>query len=183
MKIIDLTGKRFGKLVVLGMLPKSGKGIPIKWECQCDCGNITSALGGNLRGGRRVSCGLCKLERKRGPDSPLFIDRVGERHGKLTVKKYEGVVTTKSNRRIHQWLCQCDCGQYRIVGSPSLRKVSSCKACTHKLKPHEVKFIREKYQKGDREYGGAGLAKTFGISESYVSRIMKGTRLNGAMYE
>ena len=34
---IDLTGQRFGKLIVLG---KSKKEYSLLWKCQCDCGNI-----------------------------------------------------------------------------------------------------------------------------------------------
>ena len=37
-KCIDLTGKRFGKLVVI----ERAKGVfnHAYWKCQCDCGNI-----------------------------------------------------------------------------------------------------------------------------------------------
>lgn len=40
----DLTGRRFGKLVVQRLLPertKSGKAI---WECKCDCGNTAKGI-------------------------------------------------------------------------------------------------------------------------------------------
>lgn len=38
-KFIDLTGMRFGRLVVLKRSPDAGKGV--KWICRCDCGNTT----------------------------------------------------------------------------------------------------------------------------------------------
>lgn len=39
-KFIDLTGMRFGRLVVLKRSPDAGKGV--KWICRCDCGNTTA---------------------------------------------------------------------------------------------------------------------------------------------
>lgn len=43
---IDLTGKRFGKLVVQKYIDNGKKG---KWECQCDCGNKVLRLSCSLR--------------------------------------------------------------------------------------------------------------------------------------
>ena len=51
MKKIDLTGKRFGRLVVLREeLPRTTK--VIKWICKCDCGNIKSIRGSDLKLGK-----------------------------------------------------------------------------------------------------------------------------------
>ena len=49
--LIDLTGKRFGKLVVLERIPGrfSGK---VKWKCQCVCGAIVEIAGCSLTGGK-----------------------------------------------------------------------------------------------------------------------------------
>lgn len=46
----DLTGKRFGRLVVLSYV-KSGK-----WLCHCDCGNDKIIQTGHLNGGITISC-------------------------------------------------------------------------------------------------------------------------------
>lgn len=60
-KEIDLTGMRFGKLVVLErdkedyVWKNNARGV--KWICQCDCGNTKSVLGSNLRNDRTRSCG------------------------------------------------------------------------------------------------------------------------------
>ena len=46
---IDLTGQRFGRLLVLEDTQKrTGKGEVI-WRCKCDCGNETEVRGGHLR--------------------------------------------------------------------------------------------------------------------------------------
>lgn len=58
--IIDLTGKRFGKLVVLHQSEFQAKGKPQRWVCQCDCGNIIEVGSANLRRGATTSCGCTK---------------------------------------------------------------------------------------------------------------------------
>lgn len=62
-KLIDLTGKTFGKLTVL----KRGENIGLQpsWICQCECGTITQVMGGNLRkdnGTRSCGCEISKGE-------------------------------------------------------------------------------------------------------------------------
>lgn len=63
-KIIDLTGQRFGKLLVVKQLPRerdeNGKLKPIRWLCRCNCGNTCETDGACLRGGKG-SCG-CAME-------------------------------------------------------------------------------------------------------------------------
>ena len=58
----DLTGKRFGRLVV--MCPLSIKGSDgAMWECKCDCGNTVKVSGHSLEVGWIKSCGCLKQER------------------------------------------------------------------------------------------------------------------------
>lgn len=52
----DHSGKRFGKLTALRLEDRSDGGRT-KWICQCDCGNVTSALTINLLRGFTKSCG------------------------------------------------------------------------------------------------------------------------------
>lgn len=57
----DLTGQRFGKLLVIR--PKeSTKKRHITWDCLCDCGNQTTAVGVYLRSGSKQSCGCLRSE-------------------------------------------------------------------------------------------------------------------------
>ena len=55
-----MIGKRFGKLVVLERLNKSGKQGTI-WKCLCDCGNIKEIPTYELTSGKTKSCGCLKL--------------------------------------------------------------------------------------------------------------------------
>ena len=52
----DLTGKVIGKLTVLRPTIRN-KHSQMLWECQCECGNITTVVSGALAGGRTKSCG------------------------------------------------------------------------------------------------------------------------------
>ena len=55
MKLIDLTGHRFGRLVVV---KKQGvKGGRPAWLCKCDCGSEVTVRGNDLRRGATQSCG------------------------------------------------------------------------------------------------------------------------------
>ena len=67
-KYIDLTGKRFGRLIVLKRVEnkKSSSDQKSQWLCKCDCGKTTVKLGTRLRNGYVKSCGCLewKLYRK-----------------------------------------------------------------------------------------------------------------------
>ena len=59
-KFIDLTGQRFGQLIVLGRAENyvSPKGyVSTNWNCQCDCGNTVVVRSCNLMNGKSRSCG------------------------------------------------------------------------------------------------------------------------------
>lgn len=59
--LIDLTGRRFGRLVVLSRNPNKVAG-QIKWDCRCDCGVEKPVTGMHLRTGAAVSCGCHRVE-------------------------------------------------------------------------------------------------------------------------
>lgn len=61
----DLTGKRFGKLVVLeeaGFIKKSNGRNSRLWKCQCDCGNICYVQHVYLISGDTKSCGCIRSQ-------------------------------------------------------------------------------------------------------------------------
>ncbi len=60
-KKIDLTGQVFGRLTVMSecIIRVNTR---IQWECRCDCGNITTVYGNDLRRGKTTSCGCFKIE-------------------------------------------------------------------------------------------------------------------------
>lgn len=63
MKVVDLTGKRFGKLLVVkraeNRVDKSGR-PRVVWECICDCGNTCYVDSSHFHGRFTKSCGCLK---------------------------------------------------------------------------------------------------------------------------
>ncbi|WP_424667281.1 hypothetical protein [Candidatus Binatus sp.] len=59
--LIDLTGQRFGRLVVLRRDGSDAKGGAL-WVCCCDCGTETTVRGYHLRSGHSKSCGCFNRE-------------------------------------------------------------------------------------------------------------------------
>ncbi len=60
-KFIDLTGQRFGRLVVVERSDNDKRGRST-WKCQCDCGKYSIQSSTNLREGHVVSCGCARAE-------------------------------------------------------------------------------------------------------------------------
>lgn len=94
----DLTGKRFGKLTVLGGTGKRRSGAVV-WNCRCDCGNLCEKPTGELNSGFATSCG-CSWRQ------PTV--REGERYGRLTAVRPTGQRSSGSV----VWECRCDCGKH-----------------------------------------------------------------------
>lgn len=57
--IVDITGQRFGMLTVLYLdtTVQRTSQEPIWFVCRCDCGNIKSIRAGDIKSGKRMSCG------------------------------------------------------------------------------------------------------------------------------
>lgn len=60
MKLINLVGKRYGRLVVLSRA-ESLNGHS-RWHCKCDCGKECIVHGTSLKSGNTTSCGCYKTE-------------------------------------------------------------------------------------------------------------------------
>lgn len=59
--LIDLTGKRFGKLVVINRASNTAY-KHVRWHVHCDCGNDKIVSGKNLKHGDSTSCGCYARE-------------------------------------------------------------------------------------------------------------------------
>lgn len=59
MKLQDLTGLKFANLLVIKR-DLDAKSRHPKWICKCDCGNIISVLGAQLKRSHTKSCGCLK---------------------------------------------------------------------------------------------------------------------------
>jgi len=100
----NLAGRRFGRLLVLRFEKTDGR--KAYWLCRCDCGKEKAIAAGNLMCGGTKSCGC----HRRGP----FVDRMGQRYGRLTVIGFAGVERSKACRHA-KWIVRCDCGNEKTV--------------------------------------------------------------------
>ena len=82
-KLIDLTGQRLGRLVVIERATDhvtSGGHRFVCWRCKCDCGNTVVVKGASLRYGITKSCGCISAE---------LLDQRNTIHGMSHTKLYE----------------------------------------------------------------------------------------------
>lgn len=77
-KLIEMSGKRFGRLVVVERSSLS-KDHHASWLCICDCGNQTIVNGRNLRSGATTSCGCYHNE---------ILSNRSTTHGKSSTRIY-----------------------------------------------------------------------------------------------
>ena len=62
-KLIDLTGQRFGRLVVIERAETNDKQGRVQWICRCDCGKTVSVRGHDLTLGKVFSCGCLRSQK------------------------------------------------------------------------------------------------------------------------
>ena len=147
-KLIDLTGKKFNYLTVIqrGLNTNDGRA---QWVCKCDCGNIKTIRGKDLRNGKVKSCGC--LQKRRASEANT-INEIGNIYGYLTVLKQatkEECPNTNLNRDAY-WICSCsNCGNpYFIANAHSLRSghLNSC-GCINSKHENIIKqlLIKNKY--------------------------------------
>lgn len=129
-KLIDLTGQKFGKWIVLekGASKKTSSGSVVYWKCKCECGCEKEVRGGDLKSGKSTSCGCTRNEGQR--------DLTGLRFGRL--EAIEQVGTDKYQNIM--WRCKCDCGQETVVIATQLRqgKTQSC-GCLQRERTSDAK--------------------------------------------
>ena len=151
-------GERFGRLVVLNRdVSRQGEGR-VYWNCQCDCGKTVSLSGKVLKNGNTRSCGCLNDDARREriiqlneTSSP---DLTGLKSGLLTaIRKATKEETLGRPPGTGYWYCQCECGNYHIVGTNDFtrKKVQSCGCLNSKgeakiaslLTEHGISFTKQ----------------------------------------
>ena len=155
-RLLDLTGKKFDRLTVLYQVedfisPINGKHRS-RWKCKCDCGNIICVNGTDLTSGNTHSCGCYKLERT---SETHFQDLSGQRFGMLLVlKRVEDYITPENGRTRPQFLCQCDCGNQKVIQKDSLMNGTISCGCLNSRGEREIsEYLREHKIKYEIQYG------------------------------
>lgn len=109
-KKIDMSGKRYGKLVGIRYLEN------YKWLFRCDCGKEKAINGPKVRRAEIVSCGCQRSEFS----SRKAIDETGNKYHMLTVVDRSGTVNGKA-----AWLVRCECGEEKTITGDALRSGNS----------------------------------------------------------
>lgn len=79
MKLIDIVGQRFGRLVVRKKAETRASGGSL-WRCECDCGTFKIVNSSALRGGTTRSCGcLAKEWASKMGATPEFVAKRAEK--------------------------------------------------------------------------------------------------------
>ena len=130
----DITGKRFGKLVVTSMaedyISPSGHRLS-RCNCHCDCGNDCIVNMSSLVTGSTQSCGCIQNSRGLLKDHPEYMK-------KYDFKKNASVdlenLSVTSNKKVW-WKCEkCQNSWFAVVSSQTdLKKQHGCPYCSGRL--------------------------------------------------
>ena len=74
LKIEDLSNQRFGMLTAIQVSTERTSDNRVKWECLCDCGNITTVIAKDLKTLHTTSCGCSKKSRGELEIEQILID-------------------------------------------------------------------------------------------------------------
>ncbi len=138
-KFIDLTGKRFGRLLVEERSEnRNGK---VYWWCLCDCGNRCEVRSDQLTRDKSHSCGCLTKEAAAIQGKNNFKDLIGQRFGKLVVLTSTNIL--KNHKYV--WRCRCDCGNIIDVIGTSLTSgnAQSC-GCLKSIGESNINFLLTK---------------------------------------
>lgn len=141
----DITGQKFGRLIVKKMLPhfKENKTYV---ECQCDCGNIKNIVMSNVVNGHTSSCGCWEKESRYLRNH--YTDITGRHYGMLTVIKK---TNQKTSNGCVIWECKCDCGNITYVSYSNLHRQMT-QSCGCKRGSKWEDYINETLTKYNIEY-------------------------------
>ena len=110
----DLTGERFGDLVVL----EKADGLQNRyytWRCRCDCGKEVIVNTRNLTANRTTHCG-CKAKDR--ISTCRHKDRTGIKYGALTALRLKEI----TDKGEYMWECECECGKHTLVPAKQLER-------------------------------------------------------------
>lgn len=107
----DLTGNRYGRLVVIEETARHRSpcgATKIMWKCQCDCGNVAVVSSEKLRQGYTTSCGCWRVENIRARAKTINRTHGGTSGGKpeRLYKVWRNMIDRcrqKNNKRYKDW--------------------------------------------------------------------------------
>lgn len=140
---INLTGQRFGRLVVVERAGSSEYHRAL-WKCKCDCGNEVCVVSESLRNGATQSCGCLHSELV---SQKQTIDLIGLRFGKLTVLERVSEIGAQKVK----YRCICDCGNETVTDRGGLcngtTKSCGCYQKERASETHSLDLVGKKFGK------------------------------------
>lgn len=106
-----ISGKRFGRLLVVSEYRTEGVKKEYFCNCVCDCGKSVVVRKYSLTGGDKNSCGCLKKDMNK-----RIKDYTGKKLGRLTFIEF----VERKNKKTF-WRCRCDCGNIVVLNLTYVR--------------------------------------------------------------
>ena len=170
--LIDMVGKKYGRLTVVERAANSG--TRAAWKCVCECGNECVLDGKKIRTGHTKSCGCYRAEvtaKAQGVANMLAIDVVKEKlktHGFELVSEYEGVLKASIVRCLCcklEFTRRIESSLYGTFGCPSCSKLNNgfMQSKTFERKPHlkelDSKLYLMEFNDGNEHFWKLGITR------------------------
>lgn len=203
MKLIELGGKKFGRLSVIkknGVLPNGKNGNLAAWLCRCECGSEITVRGRDLISKNTSSCGCYQKEIK---------SMIHTTHGKSTHPLYRIWGDMKKrcngvgNEQSKSFYCGVElCAEWELFekffewAEPKWEKrlvldrvntfkgysPDNCRFVTSKINNQNTKRSKRWFVYGCVYESAYDAAKAIGCSQSHINTICHGRHLNGKFY-
>ena len=188
--MLDLTGKKYGKLTVIGFsrketkISKNGtKYNKFYWQCQCECGKITEVMSSNLTTGKSKSCGCVAKEKNLKRQQEIIKELINTKFGSLKVIAFDHFekIDTKNKGTYYRYFykCKCDCGNEVIV-ERSILTTGQKKSCGCLSKEMQKKLLDKKRQENFEELSKRKYGRLTVIGFDHIER--KNSKNNKDLY-
>jgi hypothetical protein len=105
LRLINLSGQKFGKLRVISILPRIQK--MLQYLCECDCGKVLPIFAGRLTSGNTKSCGCYRRQfLPKGVEHPAYNKNLTEED---RIKKRIEIKSKRWSKQIFErdnYICQ-----------------------------------------------------------------------------
>ena len=176
----DLTGKYFGKWLVLERVSSKSRDRYIGWWCVCECGWIKTIDTTSLKSGQTKSCSKC-CDRKQ----KSFDHLIGSIFTHLSVT---GLSEQKNKRGSYNTVCVClcDCGKETLVKPCNLisgrKKSCGCRMLKDLTGSKFASFTVIGEDVGNRSQGRMWLCRCeCGIIRSYASSQVRSKKITSCL--
>jgi hypothetical protein len=161
--LLNLTGRTFGRLTVIGFVNHVKEGGREQWHCRCLCGNEKVVLASNLKTGNTRSCGCSQA-----------VNLAGQIFGRLTVIGFADRTDNGDGR----WHCRCLCGNETVVVAGKLKNGNTRSCGCLRTQNNE----RNKKIKDMRRFGLSvrDIAFETGLTEANIFGILKNPGLRAS---